>query len=458
MAPESDRPAEGQARFRWQTFFQQAAEPIFLLSRRRRVLFVNRAWETWTGLSLSDVRGRPCRRGTATAAAREDQILAALAPPPEALAGEPCRVRRRLVGASGTAWCEISYFALNGPDGVLGVLGRCRIAPATDAAAFALPERLMTLRDRQAARYRLDDLGAESPLITRLQEQARLAVQMTGPVLLTGEPGTGKAWLARALHLAGPARDKYFARLDCARLPPVAVSDLLFGPRRARLSLGTIYLREPGRLPREDQARLAQLLMEPAPLPRLIVGVRGEPQQALQSGQLLEELYCRVSTLTLALPPLRERRDELQRLVDRFLRRAAEAAERPVHTVSAEAFEVLRLHSWPGNLRELYAVLRDACRHARGEQLELADLPFHLRHGPQPQERRLPLDELLAQAERRLIELALRLGRGNKTKAADLLAIWRPRLLRRMEHFGLLDPNAAPEADDGPGPPAPATD
>jgi arginine utilization regulatory protein len=262
------------------------------------------------------------------------------------------------------------------------------------------------------------------------------------PVLLTGEAGVGKHWLARTMHEHGPDRQRFFARMDCARLPASAVLDVLCGPRSASLALGTIYLREPACLPRDAQERLARLLAEEdsaAARPRLLFGLRGDPQEVVRAGRLLAELYGRASTLTIALPPLRERLDELPHLLETLLRRAGAAIEHPCSRVSAEALHVLRAHSWPCNLRELYEVLLRACRHARGEQIELADLPFHLRHGPLPAERHLPLDELLEQAERRLIALALRLSKDNKTRAAELLAIWRPRLDRRLKHFGLLD-------------------
>src|SRR5262249_35205290 len=97
---------------------------------------------------------------------------------------------------------------------------------------------------------------------------------------------------------------------------------------------------------------------------------------------------------------------------------------------------VLRNHAWPENLRELQEVLRQACRRAKGERIELADLPFHLRHGPLPPERKLPLDALLEKVESRLIALAMKLAQDNHTRAAELLEIWRPRLLRRLEKFG----------------------
>ena len=157
----------------------------------------------------------------------------------------------------------------------------------------------------------------------------------------------------------------------------------------------------------------------------------------IQAGRLLEEFYCAVTSVTIAIPPLRERLAEIPRFVEVFLQRSRDLQAHAVQSVSAEALNVLRAHGWPENLRELQEVLHEACRHAKGERIELADLPFYLKHGALPAERRLPLDALLEQVERRLIALALKLTQNNHTRAAELLEIWRPRLLRRMEKFGL---------------------
>jgi DNA-binding NtrC family response regulator len=111
----------------------------------------------------------------------------------------------------------------------------------------------------------------------------------------------------------------------------------------------------------------------------------------------------------------------------------------PVRSLSPEADDLLRVHDWPGNFRELLGVLRDASRRATGERIGLGDLPLYLRSQPSEPLPKLPLDPLLETVERRLIELALREAHGNKSKAAEFLSIWRARLLRRMEQFGISD-------------------
>src|ERR1017187_1454250 len=111
--------------FRWQTFFQHAVQPMFLLNRRRRVLFVNRAWETCTGLTLTEVRGRVCRRRSTTAPLeKEEAILSTCAPPLDAVEGRTCQVRRRAHGSAN--WWEIQFLPLAGAEGLLGILGTVR--------------------------------------------------------------------------------------------------------------------------------------------------------------------------------------------------------------------------------------------------------------------------------------------------------------------------------------------
>jgi DNA-binding NtrC family response regulator len=146
---------------------------------------------------------------------------------------------------------------------------------------------------------------------------------------------------------------------------------------------------------------------------------------------------------------LRERREDLPMLLERLLARARAAMDKPVAELSPECREILQTHAWPGNLRELAAVVQSACRRAAGQRLEVGDLPLYLRQPPASTPRHLPLDPLLEQVEKRLLALALRLVQGNKKKAADLLEIWRPRLLRRLTALK-LDGGQADEANPPP--------
>jgi transcriptional regulator with PAS, ATPase and Fis domain len=463
-ADEASRSTRRLAKsFRWHHFFQRSTDPLFVLDRRRRLLFVNRAWETLTGVSADEAAVLVCHRPRVPAAdAPAKEILAhALTPPPEVLRGQIGRVRRRIVNREDTihasGWWEVEFLPLaqEGKQGGYLVLGRIRPVPIVEPVAVSpLSEKLVNLRQRRIERFTLDDWISELPAMRRLVEQARLASQLTLPVLLVGGPGTGKQTLARTIHYLSPRRDGACAVLDCQYLPPTAFATLLFGERAAgREGVAALYLRGPEHLPRDVQLRLVEWITrssgpgsEGTTAPRVFAGCLTPPAQAVRAGRLLDELACVLSTLVLEVPPLCERRANLPGLVERLLVRACAGRELRVTSLSADAWEVLRGYSWPGNLRELYTVLRDACSRASGDQLRAADLPAALRRAvqreqtpPRPAERSLPLEQLLEEAERRLIQLALLRTHGHKARAARLLSIPRPRLWRRMLKLGIVD-------------------
>jgi DNA-binding NtrC family response regulator len=267
---------------------------------------------------------------------------------------------------------------------------------------------------------------------------------VTAPVFLAGEPGAGKETVARIIHYLGPGRERSFAALDCRRLPPPALNRLLFHDRGT--ALGTIYLREISFLPRELQLQLGHCLAgrsaqdsDKLAQPRFIAGSSTPLKEAVQKGNLLEDLACALGTLVLEIPPLRERGADLPALVRQFLERANEEGEKQVLRLTAGAWEILRGYSWPGNLAELYSVLGSARLRAEGD-IDGKDLPAPLRlqqrveqTSARPHERLLPLEPLLEEAERRLIRLALQRTGGHQGRAARLLSIKPAKLARRMK-------------------------
>jgi transcriptional regulator with PAS, ATPase and Fis domain len=469
--PGEGRPPRRLAHnFRWRAFFEHCADAVFLLDRRRRLLFVNRAWEALTGVSAERAAALVCRRPRPTSANDPpEQVLAhALTPPREVRRGHGASTRRSLPGPGpAPRWGEVEFLPLwaGGEQGGFLILGRIRpCASGPDEAGAAplperladvpvpLPERLLRLRERRAHRYGLELWSSPLPAMRRVAEQVRLAAPLAVPVLLVGEPGTGKQTLARTIHSLGPRRGGAFAALDCAGLPPAAVAAVLFGERgAAREGVATIYLREPGRLPRDLQLRLCELIARSGDpeggAPRILAGSAAALAPEVKAGRLLEEMACLLGTLVIDVPPLRERLDDLPALVERLLARIGEAAgEAHARGLSADSWEVVRGYPWPGNVGELYAILRAAAARAEDRQITAADLPAVLRQAqrralepPAPAERPLPLEQLLEQAERRLIELALRRTGGHKARAARLLSIPRPRLFRRMKVLGIAD-------------------
>jgi transcriptional regulator of acetoin/glycerol metabolism len=438
-------------------FLQRSGDALFLMNRQRRLVFVNRAWEELTGRPAGEMRGLVCKRHAQAEPASPEDLVSALAPPPEVLAGQPGRARRLIPCSGGKSrWCDLDFLPLRDDEGVLAILGKISPAPQ-DPSPPPMPqvEELVALRAARAERYRFDYLAsgqaAGSAPLRQVVDQARLASQTRVPILITGEPGTGKQWLARTIHYQSAAREVAFVSLDCAHLPPGVLAGLLFGAGGLvwRADVGTLYFQEPDRLPRDLQDRLIALAADsPVRSPRLLAGVE------LREGRqppLRDDLLCALGTLRLELPPLRNRpAADLPWLVERLLERATGADLQPPGsqpTLTPEAWELVYTYRWPGNLRELYSVLAGACAHAAAgpapQRIDVADLPAYLRlatvSGEKKPSKPLPLHSLLEQAERRLITLALRRTQGNKTRAADLLSIWRPLLLRRMKKLGITD-------------------
>ena len=443
----------GGTEFRWQALFRRAHEPFFLLNRRRRILFVNRAWEGLTGLSAAQVRGLRCVRRPSLPQDPWDVVIRAVCcPPPEVVEGRPGRARRLVPGIKSTPrWWDVEFFPLHEQDGLLCILGKITPVPREEAATHPpLPEKLMALRERTAQRYGWDQLASSLPAFQRVIEQVRLASQTRVPVLIIGEPGTGKHWIARTIHHQGSMREGTFTALDCARLPSTLLSALLFrenGPGPPRTG-GTEYLREPSHLTRDLQVQLCASIRESmeGPGARVLAGCTTDLQEEVRTGRLAEELCYALSTLVISLPSLRERQADLPALVERLLERIYSAKERPVPRLTPETWDFLRAYAWPGNLRELYSVLQSACQRTTTDRIEPNHLPAKLRlavrleQTPPPlPDRSLRLDQILEEAERRLIVSALRRAHGNRSRAAELLSIWRPRLLRRMQALGIKE-------------------
>ena len=330
-------------------------------------------------------------------------------------------------------------------------------------------ERLTRERERleEENRRLLDETGrlagerifvGESPAARRVLDLvARVAPSRTS-VLITGESGTGKELVARMIHARSDRADKPFVAINCAAVPETLLESELFGIERGvatgvearagrfeTASGGTLFLDEIGDMPLALQAKLLRVLQEreiervggrrriPIDV-RVLAATHARLSEKIASGEFREDLYYRLRVVEIALPPLRERREDIPRLVRYFLERFAAREGRPVPTLDREAFAALLTHDFAGNIRELENLLEGAASLSRGSVIRLEDLQWLPARAPGRVEAEPPGDgdvPNLRALEERHIRRVLKLAGGNKSRAARLLGISRRTLYRK---------------------------
>jgi transcriptional regulator with PAS, ATPase and Fis domain len=407
--------------------------------------YVNRAFETVTKAHADAVVHEYChaRKMQKDLPAGRRALLQTLAPPAEAMAGRIVHVRRPVPPAKhGPPWWDVTFIPLREGEKLLGVVGVIvPVGPAgSTAGGKGLTADLIALRQRAVERASFALFDSETATARHVRAKAELAAKTFAPLWLTGGPGTGKETLARAIHYHGVTRERAFATIDCAGLQPYLIRSLLFGHNGLAETgrVGTIYLKSPEALAPELQAELVEWAELFTAECRVAVG-------ATDANGLSPEFRAAFGVIEIQLPSLSDRKDDLPRLLGTILDEEAEAGT-PTAGVMPETMAVLSNWSWPGNLSELRDVVREASRRAKGARLDVAHLPLAVRRAatdataaasadkPPPAAK---LDEVLEQVERRMIELALRKTRGDQTAAADLLGVYRSRLVRRVKALGL---------------------
>ena len=335
------------------------------------------------------------------------------------------------------------------------------------AALHNLREENRRLREQLGEQVEFDHLIGNSDAMREVLEIVRRAAPSEASVLLTGESGTGKELVARAIHHASDRRQAAFVAVNCAAIPADLLESELFGHVRGaftgavadragkfeRAHGGTLFLDEVGELPAALQPKLLRALQEHEIDPvggqprhidvRVVAATNRNIEAALASGQFREDLYYRLAVITVELPPLRARRNDIPLLIQHFLRKYSDGNL----PVSDAALALLGRYDWPGNVRELENSVQRMVVLRRGDRLEVADLPDKIR-GSQPVtgERasgvvRLP-DEgySLEVLEREVVLQALERNGWNQSRAAMFLRIPRHVLLYRMEKYGIHKP------------------
>jgi len=323
------------------------------------------------------------------------------------------------------------------------------------------------LREALRGRYRVEGIVAES---WKMQEVLSL-VQRVAPsnttVLICGESGTGKELIAQAIHYQSPRSGRPLVTVNCAALPDALLESELFGhvkgaftgavsDRAGRFEAadgGTIFLDEIGELSPAVQAKLLRVLQEREfervgtnrtvkVDVRLLTATNQDLERAVREQRFREDLYFRLNVVSIRIPPLRERREDILPLLDHFLRTYAAANDKTIRGVTREARDWVLKYDYPGNIRELENLVERAVVLCRGEVIDLDDLPLSIREGtaatvPAPTPGSLPAE--LETLERRMIEDALARADGVQTRAAELLGIGERALRYKMKKLGLKD-------------------
>jgi DNA-binding NtrC family response regulator len=335
----------------------------------------------------------------------------------------------------------------------------------------ALQKENHALRDALDDRLRLDNVIGSDPRMQSIFKTAKAVADTRTTVLITGESGTGKTLLARALHARSGRAKAPFVEVNCGALPESLLESELFGHVKGAFTGavrdkagkfeaaagGTIFLDEIGtsspafqiKLLRVLQDRVVERVGDTRTIPvdvRIVLATNKNLEQAVADGEFREDLYYRINVVTIEMPPLRQRKSDIATLAQHFLRRFADEHGRRGVQFTEDALEALCGAPWPGNVRQLENVVERAVVLTTGSRIERNDLPpmLPVRPDPAPESTQpdpsgevRPLREAMQAPEKRLIEQALEHCSGNREKAARVLGINRSTLFHKLRKYGI---------------------
>jgi DNA-binding NtrC family response regulator len=345
-----------------------------------------------------------------------------------------------------------------------------RIGPLESSSLQRLLERLVQkkqisaenrlLREQLEARQGLGALIGTAAKMQKVYEMILKVAVKRHPVLVLGESGTGKELVARAIHAYGPWRDLPFIPVDCGALSSTLIESELFGHVRGAFTgasqsrsgllvaggKGTVFLDEIAELPVELQSKLLRAIQEREVRPlgsnqrmpleaRIIAGTNQHLEGAITRGTFRKDLFFRLNVVSIKLPPLRERKNDVPLLVHHFIDRYA-GTHGSVKDVSYEAMSRLMSHDWPGNVRELENCIQRALALGAGPEILVRDLPSNLVYAMQDEAGKQRFSTL-REIERDAIRQALEITGGDRLRAAKLLGIGKTTVYRKIKEYDL---------------------
>jgi len=323
------------------------------------------------------------------------------------------------------------------------------------------------LREELKSRHRIEGIIGESGQMVEVISLVQRVAASEATVLIRGESGTGKELIAKAIHYASPRAPRPLVRVNCAALPENLLESELFGhekgsftgaiaTRKGRFELadtGTLFLDEIGDLPLHLQAKLLRVLQErefervgsSQPIKvnvRILSATHRDLESLMRAGQFRDDLYYRLNVVTILLPPLRERRQDLPPLMDHFLKLFAAKNGKSLRGFSRAARDALLRYDYPGNVRELENLIERAVVLCRGDVIDRGDLPLMVDEPDAPSEAQTQLTAAVEGLERRMIRGALKRANGVQTRAAELLGVTERALRYKLKKYGLQGEDA----------------
>ena len=323
------------------------------------------------------------------------------------------------------------------------------------------------LKAQLQERYKFSHIVYGSPKMEEVMGLvARVAPSQT-TILIRGESGTGKELIANAIHYASPRSEKPWVKVSCAAIPETLLESELFGHEKGAFTGatnrrmgrfeeadgGSLFLDEIGDLSPSTQVKLLRVLQDKEfqrlgsnttlkTDVRVITATHRNLEEAMKQGLFREDLYYRLNVISIVLPPLRERREDISLLIDYFLKKYSEENQKSISDLSKEASALLLRYPYPGNVRELENLIERAVVLCRGESLTTQDLPFHLKEEKSERlwdlsKKEKSLPESLEEIEKDYIVKALHRHQGVQTKAAESLGISERVLRYKIKKYGI---------------------
>jgi DNA-binding NtrC family response regulator len=330
------------------------------------------------------------------------------------------------------------------------------------------------LKQKLQDRYKFQNIVGRSKPMQELFDLVESVAASEANILIQGENGTGKELIANAIHYNSKRSKGPFIKINCAAIPKDLIESELFGYKKGAftgavadkeglLELaegGSLLLDEIGEMPPYLQTKLLRVLQERDYRPigsdrivhvdfRLICATNADLDAALRDGRLREDLYFRINTITLRVPPLRERTEDIPLLCDYFIDKFRERYQRNIRTIAPAVYHLLIRNRWPGNVRELENAIERAVLVAKGTEITVADLPETLRdEAPNASDFVVPAHRTLAEIEKMAILQTLQRTNWNKQEAAQILGLYRPTLYSKMRKHEIEDGAKAARGGD----------